>query len=109
MPRTATACPLDCPDTCGVLVETDAAGGFVRLRGNPEHSYSRGSLCGKTAIFGELLDAENRLRQPLLRKPDGDWKCAICLAQSAPLANDRRRSRLGCGHEFHTQCAPRTC
>jgi len=74
MPKNATACPLDCPDTCGVLVETDDEGAFVRIGGNPEHSYSRGSLCGKTAIFGELLNAENRLRHPLLRKPDGEFE-----------------------------------
>lgn len=38
MPLHPTACPLDCPDTCGVLVETDDEGRFVRLKGNPAHS-----------------------------------------------------------------------
>lgn len=63
-----TACPLDCPDACGVLVEADASGRFARLRGNPEHSYSRGSLCGKTMLYGELVNSTERLRTPLVRK-----------------------------------------
>lgn len=82
MKETASACPLDCPDACGVLVQTDDAGRFQRLRGNPDHSYSRGSLCGKTAIYGDILSAENRLRHPLLRRADGtferaSWDAAI--------------------------------
>ena len=75
MPITPLACPLDCPDACGILVESDAHGEFVRLRGNPSHGYSRGVLCGKTALYGDLLRAENRLRTPLVRrgsKRDGD-------------------------------------
>jgi len=65
---TATTCPLDCPDACGVLVESDAEGRLVRLRGNSEHSWSQGVLCGKTQLYGELLDAPERLRTPLVRR-----------------------------------------
>ncbi len=61
-------CPLDCPDACGVLVETDDAGRFVALRGNPAHTWSRGSLCGKTALYGELVQSPDRLLRPLVRK-----------------------------------------
>src|SRR3954469_1370922 len=64
----STTCPLDCADACGVLVETDERGEFVRLRGNPGHSYSRGSLCGKTMLYGELIGHPNRLRTPLVRE-----------------------------------------
>ena len=66
MPLHPTACPLDCPDACGVLVETDDAGHLVRLRGNPAHSWSAGALCGKTAIYHELEEA--RLTRPLVRE-----------------------------------------
>jgi len=62
------ACPLDCPDACGVLVERDPEGRLARLRGNPAHPWSRGSLCGKTAIFHEVVHAPNRVRQPLVRR-----------------------------------------
>ena len=63
-----TTCPLDCPDACGMLAETDAAGALVALKGNPEHPYSAGHLCGKTAIFREVQDSPDRLRTPLVRE-----------------------------------------
>lgn len=37
-------CPLDCPDACGVIVETDDERRFERLRGDPLHPWSRGGL-----------------------------------------------------------------
>jgi anaerobic selenocysteine-containing dehydrogenase len=67
MPITPVTCPLDCADACGVLVESDERGRFVALRGDPSHGYSRGHLCGKTAIYGDVLRAENRLLTPLVR------------------------------------------
>lgn len=79
MPITPITCPLDCPDACGVVVESDAHGRFVGLRGNPEHGYSQGHLCGKTAIYGDLIAAENRLLTPLVRrgsKADGELRPA---------------------------------
>lgn len=66
-----TACPLDCPDACGAEVERDPAGQLVRLRGNKAHAWSRGSLCGKTAVYHELVNAPNRLRVPLIRRASG--------------------------------------
>ncbi|MBL8861593.1 MAG: molybdopterin-dependent oxidoreductase [Planctomycetes bacterium] len=63
-----TTCPLDCPDACGVLVDVDEQGGFRALRGDPLHPWSRGVLCGKTALYGELVRAENRLLHPLVRR-----------------------------------------
>ena len=70
----ASTCPLDCPDACGVLVETDAAGDFLRVKGNPAHSWSRGALCGKTAIYGEVVTSAERLKVPLLRRGDGSFE-----------------------------------
>jgi len=64
----ATTCPLDCPDACGVLVETDERGRFVGLRGNPAHSASRGTLCGKTMLYGEIVANPDRLLRPLVRE-----------------------------------------
>lgn len=70
MKTTPLACPLDCPDACGILVDADEAGRFLALRGNPEHGYSRGHLCGKTAIYGDVVRAQNRLLTPLVRRGD---------------------------------------
>ncbi|MBL8860333.1 MAG: molybdopterin-dependent oxidoreductase [Planctomycetes bacterium] len=78
-----TTCPLDCPDACGILVERDTAGRFVRLRGNPAHTWSQGHLCGKTMQYGELIAHEDRLRTPLVRKRSGfeeaSWDDALAL------------------------------
>lgn len=51
-----------------MLVEADDAGRFTRLRGNPEHGWSRGHLCGKTAVYGDLIHSSDRLLTPLVRR-----------------------------------------
>lgn len=80
---TATTCPLDCPDACGVLVESDATGRFARLRGNPAHTWSRGHLCAKTQSYGDVVDAPNRLLVPLVRSNgvlvETSWERALDL------------------------------
>jgi anaerobic selenocysteine-containing dehydrogenase len=89
-----TTCPLDCPDACGVLVETDEHGAFAGLRGDPAHPWSRGSLCGKTAIFGEIQASPDRLARPLARTRGGalepvSWERALGIVAErlAPLAH----------------------
>ena len=93
----SAACPLDCPDACGVLVESDPERRFHALRGNPQHSWSRGSLCGKTSIFADVVRSKKRLRVPLIRKADGrgtwreaSWEQALdhIAERIAPLAGD---------------------
>jgi anaerobic selenocysteine-containing dehydrogenase len=63
-----TTCPRDCYDACGVLV-TVRDGRVRNVRGDPAHPVSRGKLCRKCSIAynGVLLDAEQRLTQPLRR------------------------------------------
>lgn len=82
MPLTASTCPLDCPDACGVLVETDERGRFVRLKGNPAHAWSRGVLCAKTSLYGEVIQSPARLTTPLVRDARGElvpasWQSAL--------------------------------
>ncbi len=82
--RHATTCPLDCPDACGMLVETDAEGALVGLTGNPAHGYSRGVLCAKTAAYAEVQNSPDRLTTPLVRDPRGNllpasWERALDL------------------------------
>ncbi|MCK6446636.1 MAG: molybdopterin-dependent oxidoreductase [Planctomycetes bacterium] len=72
MPLHSSTCPLDCPDACGVLVETDERGRFVRLKGNPAHGWSRGVLCAKTALYGEVITSPARLTTPLVRDAAGE-------------------------------------
>jgi len=65
---TRATCPLDCPDACGVLVHSDAEGRFEQVTGNPEHGWSAGHLCSKTMAYGEIVNGEQRLLRPLVRR-----------------------------------------
>jgi len=47
-----SVCALDCPDACSLLINVENGKG-TRLRGNPEHSMTRGFLCGKVARYLE--------------------------------------------------------
>jgi anaerobic selenocysteine-containing dehydrogenase len=60
-------CPRDCPDGCSWLVDVDDQGRLSRLRGNPEHPFTRGSLCAKTNPYLQLLAQEDRLKVPMKR------------------------------------------
>ena len=101
MPITPVTCPLDCPDACGMLVESDANGRFVSLRGDPAHGYSRGVLCGKTALYGDLLRSPDRLLTPLVRRgpksssrlEPASWDEAIAriVERVAPLRTEAQR------------------
>ncbi len=63
-----TTCPRDCYDACGMLVKT-SADGTINVVGDPEHSVSRGALCGKCSIGynGVWRDPGVRLTRPLKR------------------------------------------
>ena len=92
-----SVCPYDCPDTCGLLVEI-ADGQAVAVQGDPEHPYSRGTLCAKMNAYQRTVHSSRRLTTPLLRrgaKGSGefvviDWPEAIGLvAQGFRQAIDR--------------------
>jgi anaerobic selenocysteine-containing dehydrogenase len=60
------ACPLDCPDTCSWLVTVEH-GRAIDLRGDREHPFTRGALCGKVDHYLDALYDPNRLLHPLRR------------------------------------------
>ncbi|WP_084965173.1 molybdopterin-containing oxidoreductase family protein [Thermoactinospora rubra] len=60
------ACPLDCPDTCSWIVTVED-GRAVKMRGNPEHPYTRGALCVKVNRYLEHAAAPDRILYPLRR------------------------------------------
>ncbi|MBI5069556.1 MAG: molybdopterin oxidoreductase family protein [Deltaproteobacteria bacterium] len=64
-----SACPYDCPDCCGLLVDTDGER-VLAVRGDPEHGYSQGTLCGKLNGYERTVHAPGRILTPLLR--DGE-------------------------------------
>jgi anaerobic selenocysteine-containing dehydrogenase len=77
-------CPLDCPDTCSMLVTVED-GVATELRGDPDHAFTRGFLCQKMARFLERVYSPDRLLTPMKRagrKGEGrfvpiDWDEAL--------------------------------
>ncbi len=61
-----SVCPYDCPDSCGLLVEVEN-GQAVHVAGDPEHPFSRGTLCGKMNRYPETVHSPDRLTTPLRR------------------------------------------
>lgn len=69
-----SVCPLDCPDTCSMLV-TVKDGVAVGLRGDLDHSFTRGFLCQKMARFIERVYSPDRLMHPMRRVgPKGEGR-----------------------------------
>lgn len=44
---------------------------LASVRGSAAHDWSRGTLCGKTSLYRDLVQAENRLLKPLIRRGSG--------------------------------------
>jgi len=92
------ACPFDCPDTCSWVVTVED-GRAVDLRGNRDHPFTRGALCGKVDHFLDALHDPDRILYPLRRigeKGEGrferiGWDEAIQLA-AAGIEAARARS-----------------
>ena len=65
--RTVRAvCPHDCPDACAMLVTLDGDQA-VAVRGDREHSFTRGFLCHKVSRYPERVYHRDRLQFPLRR------------------------------------------
>src|SRR5688572_17139174 len=61
-----TACPHDCPDTCGMLV-TVKDGVALKIQGDPSMPFTDGTLCTKVAHYLERTYSPDRLLHPLKR------------------------------------------
>ncbi|MBF0138040.1 MAG: molybdopterin-dependent oxidoreductase [Magnetococcales bacterium] len=61
-----STCPLDCPSACALLIRTDPKGRLVSIRGNPDHPYTRGVICGKVNRYRDIQEGP-RIGHPLLR------------------------------------------
>jgi anaerobic selenocysteine-containing dehydrogenase len=60
------ACPLDCPDTCTWRLTVED-GRAVDIRGDRDHPFTRGALCGKVNRYLDAVNGPDRLRTPLVR------------------------------------------
>lgn len=61
-----TVCPLDCPDTCSMVVDIEGDRA-VAVGGNREHPYTRGFLCHKVTKYLDIVYHKERLKHPLRR------------------------------------------
>ncbi len=81
--RIVTACSQDCPDACSLVVEKTGEG-RVRIRGNPDHPFTRGFCCAKLKAWERRLRSPSRITSPLLRGRGGlrpvGWEEALAVA-----------------------------
>ena len=62
-----SVCPLDCPDTCSLAVETDGVR-ILGVRGSKANPYTAGVICNKVArSYPEFVHGPARLTRPLKR------------------------------------------
>lgn len=84
--ETVTACTMDCPDGCSLLVRRDDQG-KVHIRGNPEHPFTRGFICNKGRNFHRRLSSPDRILHPMRRVGSGwqavTWDFALDLCAEA--------------------------
>lgn len=77
-----TACTMDCPDACSLIVHRDP-GGALRIQGNPDHPFTRGFVCPKIKRHPQRLAHPARLLRPMLRARKGwspiSWEDALDL------------------------------
>lgn len=77
-----TACTLDCPDGCSLVVKAHSDG-RVSVGGNPDHPFTKGFTCKKIKSFVDRLRSPARIVHPLLRKGDRwqsiTWNAALDL------------------------------
>lgn len=59
-------CPLDCPDTCGLLLHKEN-GKIVKVTGNPDHPITQGAICNKVRNMAHRVYHPERVLYPLRR------------------------------------------
>ncbi|HEX3758605.1 MAG TPA: molybdopterin-dependent oxidoreductase [Kofleriaceae bacterium] len=72
----SSACPLDCPDLCGLTVTVDQ-GRVVEVNGDRRGPVTDGFVCGKVRKIADHMYGEDRLTTPLVRtgpKGSGRWQ-----------------------------------
>ncbi len=68
------ACAHDCPDTCAMLVTVEN-GRATKVRGDPDHPFTRGGLCVKVNDYTTHTYSPDRVLHPLRRVgPKGEGR-----------------------------------
>jgi anaerobic selenocysteine-containing dehydrogenase len=61
-----TACPLDCPDACTIVV-TVRGGRIHRIEGSPANEITDGYICAKVRRFDQRVYGDDRVLHPAVR------------------------------------------
>ncbi len=61
-----TICPLDCPDSCGIIATLES-GKIISLQGDTTHPITNGYLCNKMRKYHERIYSDQRILSPQLR------------------------------------------
>jgi anaerobic selenocysteine-containing dehydrogenase len=98
MEHRSSACPLDCPDLCGLDVTVDN-GRVIRVDGDRRGPLTNGFICGKVRKIADRLYGRDRLLYPMVRagaKGSGQWRRVSWDDALAPIAS-RRSKRAAVG------------
>ena len=71
-----SVCPYNCPDSCGLLLETDGES-IIHVCGDPEHPVTCGYLCRKMRHYEKVIHSPDRILTPLRRcgkRGDGQFE-----------------------------------
>lgn len=64
---------MGCHCECGVLVTVEN-GKVTKIIGDPDHPQNEGAICVRGMAYQQLLYHPDRLRYPMERQPNGEWK-----------------------------------
>ena len=71
-----------CEAMCGLAIEHDGQQ-VLSIKGDEKDPFSKGSICPKGALLGDLYADPDRLRKPLKKTVDGfieiEWNAALDL------------------------------
>jgi anaerobic selenocysteine-containing dehydrogenase len=67
-----TACTMDCPDACSIVVSRTADGG-LKVRGNPDNPFTSGFTCAKLKDHVRRVQSPYRITRPHLKIKSG-WE-----------------------------------
>ena len=68
MKKVHASCPLDCPDTCSLVLSIDQeANRLLKVEGDPDHPFTKGFACVKTYRYPERNHHPLRPLHPLRR------------------------------------------
>jgi anaerobic selenocysteine-containing dehydrogenase len=78
MEQRRSACPLDCPDLCGLTVTVDN-GRVIEVNGDHRAPLTDGFICGKVRKIADHVHGDARVLHPMIRvgaKGAGQWRQA---------------------------------